>query len=86
MGARVRRDGRVFCAAMHPEQDGDVYLHDGLLYDLSMLGVLVTEAWDEGGRGGHGQHGEWWWCWRVPGDVVLEDRAHYPAGRPTTSS
>lgn len=79
MGARVRGDGRVLCAALHPHVAGDVYLPDGLLYELSMRGVLVTEAWNErGGRGGHGQHGEWWWRGHVPDDVVLESRANFP--------
>lgn len=79
MGARIRTDGRVFCAAMHAEKVGDLYLDDALLYDLSMLGVLVTEPMDQvSGRGGHAQHGEWWWRWNVPSDALLEDRAYYP--------
>lgn len=74
MALRVREDGRVLCAAMHPPQPGDTYLHDELHYRLSVeLGVLVTEPMGgPGGRGGHAAHGEWWWSHEVPDDVVIE--------------
>lgn len=76
MAVRVRRpSGEVVCAAMHPAEEGDCYLDDGLHYLLSAeLGVLVTEDMHlpEGvGRGGHAAHGEWWWRGRVPEDVEL---------------
>lgn len=76
MAVRIRRDGRVLCAAMHPAEPGDTYLDDGLHYKLSVeLGALVTEPMDSDvGRGGHAAHGEWWWRDEVPADVVIEDR------------
>lgn len=79
MAVRIREDGTIVCAAMHPEEPGDTYLHDGLHYRLSVdLGVLVTEPMEcEGGRGGHGKHGLWWWRDRVPDDVQLE---RFPPG------
>ena len=78
MAVRVRADGRVLCAAMHPEEPGDTYVHDGLHYLLSAeLRVLVSEPMilpGDVGRGGHARHGEWWWINEVPSDVVLEER------------
>lgn len=78
MSARVRSDGRVLCAAMHPAEEGDCYIDDGVHYLLAAeLGLLVTEPMElpEGvGRGGHARHGEWWWHDRVPVDVHVEQR------------
>ena len=65
MAVRVRSSGEVVCAAMHPEQEGDRYIDDGLHYRLAVeLRVLVTEPMilEEGeGLGGHSKHGLWWW-------------------------
>lgn len=73
MAVRVRKDGRVLCAARHPAEPGDVYIDDGLHYTLSSeLHVLVTEPLHEGGRGGHAAHGEWWWRGQVPDDVTID--------------
>jgi len=77
MSLRVRRDGRILCAAMHPAEPGDLYVDDRAHYWLSVeRGYINTEAmFDPAGRGGHAVHGEWWWSWAVPDDVV-------PAPRP----
>lgn len=76
MSLRVRADGRVLCAAMHPGEPGDAYLDDGSHYHLSVeAGLLVTEPMHlpEGvGRGGHSAHGEWWWFDEVPDDVEVD--------------
>jgi len=76
MSLRIREDGRILCAAMHPEQSGDTYLHDGISYRLTVeLRAIVTEPMlSDRGRGGHSKHGEWWWVNAVPADVVLEPR------------
>lgn len=79
MAARIRADGRILCAAMHPAEPGDVYLHDVIHGMLIRSGALVTEPMEQdigrcGGRGGHGAHGEWWWRSDVPENVVLEAR------------
>lgn len=79
MAVRIRQDGTILCAAAHPEQPGDTYLHDGLHYKLSVeLGALVTEPMHADpvnpGRGGHEAHGCWWWQDEVPQDAVLEER------------
>jgi len=77
MSLRIRSDGQILCAAMHPAESGDTYLHDGISYRLIVgFGVIVTEPMypsEHGrGRGGHARHGEWWWADSVPNDVVLE--------------
>lgn len=62
MSLRIRADGRVLCAAAHPEEPGDLYVDDGGHYTLSViLRVLVTEPMTLPDGGGHGVHGEWWW-------------------------
>ena len=74
MSLRIREDGRILCAAMHPEAPGDTYLHDGISYRLTVeLRAIVTEPmFSKRGRGGHAKHGEWWWANDVPSDVVPE--------------
>jgi hypothetical protein len=68
MSLRIRRDGRVLCASMHPEEPGDVYINDGLHYFLSVEAkVLVTEYADD-----HAKRGEWWWRGRQPPDVTID--------------
>ena len=68
MALRIRKDGRVLCAAMHAEEPGDTYLDDGLHYLLSAeRKLLVTEPMER-----HKLRGEWWWSGNVPGDVAPE--------------
>ena len=44
MALRIRKDGRILCAAMHPEEPGDTYLDDTITYKLvSEFGVIMTE-------------------------------------------
>lgn len=40
MGARIRLDGTIVCAAMHPELDGDYYLDDEQLYKAVEAGEI----------------------------------------------
>jgi hypothetical protein len=74
MAVRIRKDGRILCAAMHPPEPGDIYLPDGLHDRLSAeLAAFVTEPMHcDGGRGGHAHHGEWWWRDRIPADVEAD--------------
>lgn len=68
MAVRIRKDGRILCAAMHPAEEGDTYIHDGLHYRLSVEEkVLVTEAHER-----HKAHGQWWWAGSVPEGVEIE--------------
>ncbi len=74
MSLRIRSDGRVLCAAMHPPAEGDIYVADADSYRLTVMErALVTEPMHAaGGRGGHAVHGEWWWRGLAPADAVLE--------------
>jgi len=55
MAVRIRRAGRIFCAAHTKAEPGDCYIDDPLHYHLSVeRGVLVTD--DK-----HFEHGQWWW-------------------------
>lgn len=76
MAVRIRQDGRILCAAMHPPAQGDTYLDDGLHYKLSAgLGVLVTEPmYVDDGLGGHAEHGEWWWRGEEPEGAAVGRR------------
>ncbi len=68
MAVRIREDGRIFCAAKHPEKPNDTYINDHLHYRLSVeLKVLVTEPHEE-----HSEHGEWWWIDEIPKDVIID--------------
>ena len=67
MALRIRKNGRILCAAMHPEMDGDTYIDDGLHYQLSVIHkVLCTEPHEF-----HQHRGEWWWIGNIPKDVVI---------------
>jgi hypothetical protein len=62
MAVRIRKDGRIFCAAMHRAEEGDSYLDDGVHYYLSVeRRVLRTEPME-----GHAKHGQWWWAGQEP--------------------
>ncbi|HEB41935.1 MAG TPA: hypothetical protein ENI08_02870 [Candidatus Dependentiae bacterium] len=76
MALRIRKDGRILCAAMHLQKHGDTYLHDGISYKLTVeFGIIVTEPMNSTeGRGGHSKHGEWWWSNEVPNDVAIESK------------
>ena len=70
MALRIRKDGKILCAALHPEKHGDTYIDDTLHYEMSVRhGVLVTEPEPE-----HSKRGEWWWKNQVPGGVTIQDR------------
>lgn len=69
MSLRIRKDGRILCAAIHPEEHGDTYLDDGIHYDLSVIRkVLVTEPHEQ-----HQVNGEWWWKGQMPIDREMDD-------------
>lgn len=62
MAVRIRQDGRILCAALHPAEEGDTYLDDGVHYYLSVeKRVLVTEPMPR-----HAEHGQWWWKGQEP--------------------
>ena len=68
MAVRIRKDGRIYCAALHPELPSDAYIDDGVHYYLSVeRKVLVTESFEQ-----HVRRGEWWWKGQQPEDVVID--------------
>lgn len=69
MALRIRKDGRILCAAMHPAEEGDTYIHDGLHYQMSVEEkVIGTEPHEK-----HSQHGQWWWMGNVPEGIEIDD-------------
>ena len=73
MALRIRLDGRILCAALNKAEEGDVYLHDGISYYLSVEEkVLVTTENDYHMANG----GEGWWKGREPKNVVI-DKFYY---------
>lgn len=73
MALRIRANGRVFCAAHSVKEEGDLYIDDGLHYELSAVnGVLVTEYIDDHISSG----GEWWWRYQVPPDLKIDWREY----------
>lgn len=68
MAVRIRKDGRVLCAAMHPAEEGDCYVNDSVHYALSVEAkVLVTEPHEQ-----HKDRGEWWWVNAIPASVEID--------------
>lgn len=69
MALRIRKDGRVLCAALHEAEEGDMYVDDGLHYYLSVeQKVLVTEPHER-----HQHRGQWWWANKVPADIIIDE-------------
>lgn len=69
MAVRIRKDGRIFCAALRGMEDGDTYLDDESHYHLSAVKkVLVTEPNSQ-----HMINAEWWWRGNVPDGIKLSD-------------
>lgn len=74
MAVRIRRTGEIVCAATHPAEEGDTYLHDGISYRLSVeLHALVTDRFhliaEDGKSPGHGK---WWWANDVPEGIEVD--------------
>lgn len=68
MAVRIRKDGRIFCAALNKAEEEDIYIDDGIHYHLSVEAkVLVTTENDYHMANG----GEWWWKGREPKDVKI---------------
>ncbi len=68
MALRIRRDGRILCAAMHPPKDSDTYINDGLHYEMSVINKVI-------GSEPHERHrvtGQWWWTGNIPADVEID--------------
>lgn len=68
MAVRIRKSGKIVCAAMNPKRKGDVYIDDNVHYALCRAGVLVTEPWKRHKK----NKGEWWWITQLPKKKSLE--------------
>lgn len=73
MAVRIRKNGRILCAALNNALDGDCYIDDELHYKLSVeRKLLVTTENDYHIKNG----GEWWWKGQEPLNVVI-DKFYY---------
>ena len=69
MAIRIRKTGKIVCAALNKEEPGDVYLDDAIHYILSVnYKILVTTENDHHMRTG----GEWWWKGYEPKNIVID--------------
>jgi hypothetical protein len=68
MAIRIRKDGKMVCAAINEPLDGDCYIDDGIHYMLSVeQKVLVTTENEYHMANG----GEWWWRGQEPDNVII---------------
>lgn len=69
MAVRIRKNGKIFCAALTTEEEGDCYIDDGLHYTLSVINkVLITSDNDH-----HiNNDGEWWWKGQEPKEIIID--------------
>jgi len=68
MALRIRKDGRILCAAMHPLKLGDLYIDDELHYTMSVIKkLIVCEPMHK-----HLKSGKWWWKNNIPKGVKIE--------------
>jgi hypothetical protein len=69
MALRIRKDGRILCAALHCEEVGDTYIDDNLHYEMSVLyRVIACEPMPK-----HAESGQWWWVGNLPKNVKIDD-------------
>ncbi len=69
MALRIRKDGSILCAAIHPPLEGDTYIDDALHYEMSViLRVIGTEEHEK-----HIKHGQWWWMGNIPEDKDIDE-------------
>lgn len=69
MAVRIRKNGKILCAAMNPERKGDLYINDALHYYLSVeKRVLVTEPWKQHKK----NKGEWWFINELPKGKIIQ--------------
>lgn len=69
MALRIRKDGRILCAAIHSAEQGDTYINDDLHYQLSVENKVIATQYHEE----HKERGEWWWSGNIPEGIVIDD-------------
>jgi len=73
MALRIRLDGRILCAALNEAEGGDVYINDGIHYQLSVEEKVLVTTENEYHVA---NRGEWWWKGREPNGVLI-DKFYY---------
>lgn len=69
MALRIRKDGRILCAAMHKAEKGDTYIPDPLHYQMSAIHkVIGSEPMER-----HKDSGEWWWTGNIPKGIEVDE-------------
>jgi len=69
MALRIRKNGQILCAAMHPIQEGDTYIGDGLHHAMAVTyQVIGAESMEK-----HKDSGEWWWMGNIPEGIEIDD-------------
>jgi hypothetical protein len=68
MSLRIRKDGRILCAAIHPAEDGDTYIDDGLHYTMSVERKVIGAEKHED----HMRSGQWWWMGNIPEGIEID--------------
>ena len=60
MALRIRKNGDIFCAALHDPENGDTYIPDNISEILSGATgekpLIITDP-----EPNHSKHGQWWW-------------------------
>ena len=70
MAVRIRKNGRIFCAALSSKEDGDCYIDDVVHHLLCVeKKILITTNNDVHMKTG----GEWWWKGQEPRNVVIDE-------------
>jgi len=68
MALRIRKDGTILCAALHPPKAGDTYIDDGLHYEMSVIHkVICSEPAHL-----HNLSGQWWWTGNIPPNTEID--------------
>ena len=68
MALRIRKNGRIFCAALSVAENGDTYLDDEIHYILSVkYKLLVTTDVKNHIK----NKGEWWWSGFIPRGIKI---------------
>jgi len=69
MALRIRKNGKIVCAAINKARLGDCYIDNRLHYYLSVeKKILVTTENEHHMKNG----GEWWWKGQEPSNVVID--------------
>ncbi|MCX6864784.1 MAG: hypothetical protein NTV46_00955 [Verrucomicrobia bacterium] len=76
MALRIRKDGRILCAAIHAAEECDTYIPDQLHYEMSVVHkVIASEPMER-----HAITGQWWWSAGIPADVEVDPFYLHNAG------